>query len=107
MAFIHLRTHTEFSVVDGTLRIYDAVGGALRIEDGGGAAAKDGPPALGISDLSNMFGGVKFYSTARKKGVKPILGADVWLEPDAALGEKNPSRLLLLVMSKDGYLNLC
>src|SRR6218665_3263847 len=97
MAFIHLRTHTEFSVVDGTLRLDDAVG----------AAAKDGQPALGISDLSNMLGGVKFYSTARKKGVKPILGADVWLEPDAALGEKNPSRLLLLVMSKDGYLNLC
>lgn len=95
MDFIHLRTHTEFSVVDGTLRVDDMVG----------AAAKDGQGALAITDLSNMFGAVKFYSQARKKGVKPILGADVWLEADQ--GEKQPSRLLLLAQSRDGYLNLC
>ncbi len=95
MDFIHLRTHTEFSVVDGTLRVDDMVS----------AAAKDGQGALAITDLSNMFGAVKFYSQARKKGVKPILGADVWLEPEQ--GEKQPSRLLLLAQSRDGYLNLC
>ena len=61
MAFIHLRTHTEFSVVDGTLRIDDVVG----------AAAADEQGALAITDLSNLFGAVKFYSAARKKGVKP------------------------------------
>ena len=95
MAFIHLRTHTEFSVVDGTLRIDELVG----------AAAADGQAALAITDLSNLFGAVKFYSTARKKGVKPLIGADVWLEPTE--GDKQPSRLLLLVQSKTGYLNLC
>ncbi|MGY4828327.1 DNA polymerase III subunit alpha [Sphaerotilaceae bacterium SBD11-9] len=95
MAFIHLRTHTEFSVVDGTLRIDDVVG----------AAAADKQAALAITDLSNLFGAVKFYSAARKKGVKPIIGADVWLEPTE--GDKQPSRLLLLVQSKTGYLNLC
>ncbi|MBT9459349.1 MAG: DNA polymerase III subunit alpha [Burkholderiaceae bacterium] len=95
MSFVHLRTHTEFSVVDGTLRIDDAVS----------AAAKDGQVALAITDLANMFGGVKFYSAARKKGVKPILGADVWMEPEG--GDKHPSRLLLLVQSHRGYLNLC
>ena len=95
MDFIHLRTHTEFSVVDGTLRVDDMVG----------EAARDGQGALAITDLSNMFGAVKFYSQARKKGVKPILGADVWLEPDS--GDKQPSRLLLLVCSREGYLNLC
>ncbi|MBL0730841.1 DNA polymerase III subunit alpha [Piscinibacter sp. HJYY11] len=95
MAFVHLRTHTEFSVVDGTLRIDEVVG----------AAAKDGQVALAITDLSNIFGGIKFYNTARKKGVKPILGADVWLEPTD--GEKQPSRIVLLVQSKTGYLNLC
>ena len=95
MDFIHLRTHTEFSVVDGTLRVDDMVG----------AAAKDGQGALAITDLSNMFGAVKFYSQARKKGVKPILGADVWLEGEQ--GEKQPSRLLLLAQNRDGYLNLC
>ena len=95
MAFVHLRTHTEFSVVDGTLRIDEAVG----------AAAGDKQAALAISDLSNLFGAIKFYSTSRKKGVKPIVGADVWLEPEG--GEKAASRLLLLVQNKDGYLNLC
>jgi len=95
MAFIHLRTHTEFSVVDGTLRIDELVG----------AARADGQAALAITDLSNLFGAVKFYSAARKKGVKPIIGADVWLEPTE--GDKQPSRLVLLVQSKKGYLNLC
>ena len=85
----------EFSVVDGTLRVDDMVA----------AAAKDGQGALAITDLSNLFGAVKFYSPARKKGVKPILGADVWLESDS--GEKQASRLLLLVQSREGYLNLC
>jgi DNA polymerase III subunit alpha len=94
MAFIHLRTHTEFSVVDGTLRIDEVVA----------AAAQDGQAALAITDLSNLFGAIKFYNAARKKGVKPIIGADVWLEP--LDGEKQPSRLLLLVQDKQGYLNL-
>jgi DNA polymerase-3 subunit alpha len=97
MAFIHLRTHTEFSVVDGTLRIDELVD----------AAAQDHQPALAITDLSNLFGAVKFYSAARKKGVQPIVGADIWLEPDASVGEKNPSRLLLLVQNVAGYHNLC
>jgi DNA polymerase-3 subunit alpha len=95
MAFIHLRLHSEFSVVDGTLRVDEAV--AL--------AAADGQAALAITDLGNLFGTVKFYGKARKAGVKPLIGADVWLQPQG--GEKQPSRLLLLVQSKQGYLHLC
>ncbi len=95
MAFVHLRTHTEFSVVDGTLRIDEAVE----------AAAGDRQAALAITDLGNLFGAIKFYGAARKAGVKPILGADVWMEPEA--GEKAPTRLLLLVQDRRGYLNLC
>ncbi|MDP9044809.1 MAG: DNA polymerase III subunit alpha [Pseudomonadota bacterium] len=95
MPFVHLRTHTEFSIADGTLRIDDAVA----------AAAADGQGALAITDLSNLFGAIKLYSAARKRGVKPIIGADVWLEPEG--GEKAPSRLLLLVQNRIGYLNLC
>ncbi|MDM4765557.1 DNA polymerase III subunit alpha [Pelomonas sp. SE-A7] len=94
MPFVHLRTHTEFSVVDGTLRVDDAAA----------AAAKDGQVALAISDLANLFGGIKFYNACRKKGVKPILGADCWLEPEGS--DKAPTRLLLLVQNKQGYLNL-
>ncbi len=95
MSFVHLRTHTEFSVADGTLRIVDTVA----------AAAADGQVALAITDLSNLFGAVKLYGAARKKGIKPIIGADLWLEPEG--GEKSPSRLVVLVQNKQGYLNLC
>ncbi|MGM9515692.1 DNA polymerase III subunit alpha [Roseateles sp. DB2] len=94
MAFVHLRTHTEFSVVDGTLLIDDAAA----------AAAKDGQVALAVTDLANMFGAVKHYNACRKKGVKPILGADCWVEAEVA--DKPPHRLLLLVQNKKGYLNL-
>ena len=94
MPFVHLRTHTEFSVVDGTLRIDEAVA----------AAAADGQGALAITDLSNLFGAVKFYSAARAAGVKPIIGVEIWLEPEGS--ERQPSRLLLLVQNREGYLNL-
>jgi DNA polymerase-3 subunit alpha len=94
-----LRTHTEFSVVDGTLRVDAAVA----------AASADGQAACAITDLSNLFGAVKFYSAARKAGIKPIIGCDIWLEPDlqGPGGEKQGSRLLLLVQNERGYLNLC
>ncbi|MEK8031172.1 DNA polymerase III subunit alpha [Ideonella sp. DXS29W] len=95
MPFVHLRTHTEFSVVDGT----------LRVDDVAAAAAADGQVALAVSDLANLFGGVKFYKACRGKGVKPILGADLWVEPVEA-GDKAASRLLVLVQSREGYLNL-
>src|SRR5678809_1033026 len=62
MAFVHLRAHTEFSVVDGTLRIDDAVA----------AAAADGQGALAITDLSNLFGAVKFFTPARRAAVKNL-----------------------------------
>ena len=76
MPFVHLRTHSEYSVVDGTLRIDEAAG----------AASRDGQVALAITDLSNLFGAVKFYKACRGKGIKPIIGVDVFIEPDAALG---------------------
>ena len=95
MAFIHLRTHTEFSVVDGS----------LRIDELSEAAAADSQGALAIADLSNLFGAVKFYTAARRQGVKPIIGADLWMEPSG--GDKQPSRLLLLAQDTRGYLNLC
>jgi len=93
--FAHLRLHTEFSVVDGTVRIEDIVK----------AAAKDGQPALAITDLNNLFGAIKFYKETRGKGVKPVIGVEILLE---GLGQDPlaTSRLLLLVQNKQGYLNL-
>ena len=93
--FVHLRLHTEFSVVDGTTRVDDV----LR------AAAADGQPALAITDLGNLFGGIKFYSAARSQGVKPILGAEILLAGLGADGDQ-VSRVLLLAQGKQGYLNL-
>ena len=95
MAFVHLRTHSEFSVVDGMLRIDDAAE----------AARADGQVALALTDLNNLFGAVQFYQACRGQGIKPLLGVDVWMEPEG--GDKQPSRLLLLVQDMQGYLNLC
>ena len=93
--FIHLRQHTEFSVVDGTNRIGDVVA----------AAASDQQPALAITDLNNLFGTIKFYKTARKSGIKPVIGVEIFLE---GLGQDATalSRMLLLVQNQQGYLNL-
>ncbi len=100
--FVHLRLHSEYSVVDGTLRVADAVA----------AARADGMPALALTDLNNLFGAIKFYQACRSKGIQPILGVDLWMEPLAQAAwaqcaDKQPSRLLLLVQDTAGYLNLC
>ncbi len=94
--FVHLRLHTEFSVVDGTNRIDEAVA----------AAKADGQPALAITDFGNLFGAIKFYKEARGKGIKPVLGAEVLL---SGLGSEplSSSRIVLLVQNRQGYLNLC
>ncbi|MDM0001294.1 DNA polymerase III subunit alpha [Variovorax sp. J22P240] len=93
--FVHLRLHTEFSVVDGTNRIDEVVK----------AAAADGQPSLAITDLNNLFGAVKFYKEARGKGVKPVLGAEVFVEGLSA--EPGAlTRIVLLVQNKEGYLHL-
>ena len=93
--FVHLRLHSEYSITDGIVRLDKAVA----------CARDDGQPALALTDLGNAFGLVKFYQTARKQGVKPLLGADIWVgnpqEPDAA------GRLLLLCRNNDGYRQLC
>ena len=93
--FVHLRLHSEYSIVDGLVRIDDVVAAAVR----------DRQAALAITDLSNLFGMVKFYKAARAKGVKPVLGCDVWISNDD--NRDQPSRLLLLAKNQMGYLQLC
>jgi DNA polymerase-3 subunit alpha len=94
--FVHLRLHTEFSVVDGTNRIDEITA----------AAAADKQPALAISDLSNLFGTVKFYKAARSHGVKPLIAADVWVQVPGKDAASPPARLLLIAQNHRGYLNL-
>jgi len=94
-SFVHLRVHTEFSVVDGLARIPELVK----------KAAEYGQPAMAVTDLCNLFGFIKFYKAARGAGVKPIAGCDVWLENEH--DRDKPYRLLLLASNHQGYLALC
>ncbi|MEA2885345.1 MAG: polymerase subunit alpha, partial [Bradyrhizobium sp.] len=87
--------HSEYSVSDGIVRIDDVLG----------RAASDRMPALALTDSANLFGMVKFYGAARAAGVKPIVGADCWIENPAE--RDKPFRLLLLCSSRPGYLRLC
>ncbi|MDO4908188.1 DNA polymerase III subunit alpha [Neisseria sp.] len=92
--YIPLRLHTEFSITDGTVRIKDVVN----------KAAAAGIPALGISDLMNTFGLVKFYKACRGAGIKPVMAADVWVEnPDVA---DKPFRAVLIAQNNEGYRRL-
>ena len=93
-AFVHLRLHSEYSIVDGTVRIDQAVA----------AAIADAMPALALTDLGNAFGLVKFYKTARAAGVKPLWGCDVWLTHDTE--RDAPFRALLIAQTRAGYLRL-
>ncbi|MGZ8201764.1 MAG: DNA polymerase III subunit alpha [Burkholderiales bacterium] len=94
-AFIHLRLHSEYSVVDGIVRLDEAID----------AAVADRMPALALTDLSNTFGLVKFYNAARSRGVKPLAGCDVWITNES--DRDKPHRLLLLCQNQAGYLKLC
>jgi DNA polymerase-3 subunit alpha len=93
--FVHLRVHSEFSVVDGTVRIPELIRRVTQL----------GQPAVALTDLSNLFGLIKFYKEARSAGIKPIAGCDVWLTNDDE--RDKPFRILLLVSSHAGYLSLC
>jgi len=92
--FVHLHLHSEYSLLDSTLRLKPLVE-QLRARDMG---------AVALTDLNNMFAVVKHYKAATSMGVKPIFGADVWINHP---GRKEPlSRLVLLCQNDQGYLNL-
>jgi DNA polymerase-3 subunit alpha len=93
--FVHLHLHTEFSLVDSTLRLKQLVKRVKEL----------GMPAVAVTDQFNLFALVKFYRAAVDAGIKPIVGADVLVnnpeDPD------HSHRLVLLCQDKEGYLNLC
>src|SRR2546423_9270068 len=93
--FVHLRLHTEYSIVDGMARVDEAVA----------AAAADGMPALAITDASNLFGAIKFYEAARGAGVQPVIGCDAWITNERY--RDAPHRVTLLCRDQAGYLALC
>ncbi len=92
--FVHLRVHTEYSLVDGIVRVGDLID----------AAQNAGTPAIGMTDRANVFGLVKFYNAALAAGVKPIIGCDLWIRDR----ESDPAnRLTVIVQNQTGYKNLC
>lgn len=92
-SFIHLKLHTDFSMVDGLVRVKPLLQ----------ACVDDKHPAVAVTDQMNLCGLVKFYSTAVSKGVKPIVGADLLIQlPE----DDSYFRVTALCMNQAGYLNL-
>ncbi|MFP4256554.1 MAG: DNA polymerase III subunit alpha [Desulfobacterales bacterium] len=100
--FVHLHVHTEYSLLDGAIRIGDLLERAKQYE----------MTAAAITDHGTMFGVVDFYKQAVKAGIKPIIGCECYVAP-RTLHDKTPSdhremsHLLLLAQNQTGYKNLC
>ncbi|MCC4263613.1 DNA polymerase III subunit alpha [Oceanimonas baumannii] len=93
-SFIHLRIHSDFSMVDGLTKIGPITG---RVQE-------QGYPALALTDEMNLCGLVRFYGDAHKRGLKPLIGADFWVQSEE-MGEQL-FRLPLLAMNNTGYQNI-
>jgi DNA polymerase-3 subunit alpha len=93
-SFVHLRLHTEYSLVDSVVRVDDLMT----------TAATAGMPAIALTDQCNLFAMVKFYRAALERGIQPIIGADLLLR-ELEEGQR-PSRLTVLCQSTIGYRNL-
>ncbi len=99
--FIHLHTHTEYSFLDGAIRIRDLVEKAVRWH----------MPALGITDHGGVFGACEFYDECMKQGVKPVLGFEAYIAPDSrtnktANDEAKNSHLILFAKNEAGWKNI-
>lgn len=102
--FVHLHLHTEYSLLDGAIRIDDLIKKALALK----------MPAVAITDHGNLFGVLEFYQKAMKAGVKPIIGCETYVAPGSRFEKTTPSglhdeasyHLLLLVKNRQGYKNL-
>ncbi|MCB8890468.1 DNA polymerase III subunit alpha [Vreelandella malpeensis] len=92
--FVHLRVHSEYSLVDGLVKLKSLVS----------TTASRDMPATSLTDETNLFGLVKFYKAAQGAGLKPIIGSDLWLANPH--DETHPYRLTLLAMNDVGYRNL-
>ena len=91
--FVHLHLHSEYSLSDGIIRIKELVSRASSLQYS----------AVGLTDLTNLFGLLEFYRSTREKGIKPIVGAEVNVIKDK---DSLPAPIVLLVKDKQGYINL-
>ena len=109
MSFVHLHTHSEYSLLEA----------ACRLKGLAKSASEYKMPALALTDNGNMFGAIEFYFACLDKGVKPIIGLDAYMAPGSRLEKKQdpnarfseaalgPRRLVLLAQNFNGYQNLC
>jgi DNA polymerase III subunit alpha len=106
--FTHLHLHTEYSLLDGAIRVLDLNGQPGEVFS---LANKYGMSSIAITDHGNMYGVIEFYLNARKSGIKPIIGCEVYVAPNSRL-DKTPSQnetayhLTLLCKDYQGYTNL-
>ena len=104
MSFVHLHTHTEYSLLDGAIKIKDLIKKAIEFN----------MPAVTITDHGNMFGVIDFYNEAKKQGIKPVIGCEVYIAKGSRFqrGKKKGSdevgmnHLILLAKNNTGYENL-
>jgi len=103
LSFIHLHNHSEFSILDGAIKVKDLVE----------VAYENNMPAVALTDHGNVFGAVRFFKEAKAKGIKPILGCEMYVAPKSRFEKKlkqseiSHFHLVLLVKDKKGYRNLC
>jgi DNA polymerase-3 subunit alpha len=98
--FVHLHLHTEFSLLDGACRIDELLDEAVKLK----------MPALAVTEHGNMFSSVVFHDHARERGIKPILGCEVYVAQGSRFDKSGPqtetNHLVLLAETKEGYKNL-
>jgi DNA polymerase III subunit alpha len=98
--FVHLHNHSDYSLLDGASKIEGLVDTALSM----------GMPALALTDHGNLFGAIQFYNIARKKGLKPIIGCEIYVAKESRHkktgGGDQSNHLVLLAENIDGYHNL-
>ena len=98
--FVHLHLHTEFSLLDGACRIDELLDEAVKLK----------MPALAVTEHGNMFSSVVFHDHARERGLKPILGCEVYVAPGSRFDKTGPqtetNHLVLLAETNEGYRNL-
>jgi DNA polymerase III subunit alpha len=94
--FVHLHVHSEYSILDGACRIPDLAKRAAELE----------MPAVSLTDHGSLAGAVDLYKAARKEGVKPVLGCEVYVTDDRHVQQKGQAHLTLLAETSEGYANL-
>jgi DNA polymerase III subunit alpha len=94
--FVHLHVHSEYSILDGACRIPNLAKRAAELE----------MPAVGLTDHGSLAGAVDLYKAARKEGVKPLLGCEVYVTDDRHAQQKGQAHLTLLAETNEGYANL-